>query len=142
MTFRSKSRIRRFIELPPEDRLLIVRTVFLLGMVRVGLWILPLRLIRGMLPHNDTSRLQIPVARLIWAVRAAGTVVPRTSCLVQSLALQNLLARSGHAAVVHVGVSKGSGFEAHAWVEYNKRVILGGPAIDRYTPILALEADR
>ena len=58
-----------------------------------------------------------------------------TSCLRQALALWVLLANRGIASEVRVGVEStaGSGFAAHAWVEHNDRVLIGGEhARDRY----------
>jgi hypothetical protein len=63
-----------------------------------------------------------------WAVAVASRFVPKATCLVQALAGQALLARRGHAARLHIGVSKPEGrFEAHAWLEDEGRPILGAP---------------
>lgn len=73
---------------------------------------------------------QLPISHLAWAVRAASRRVPAATCLTQSMALHCLMARAGYAAQVHIGVSKDaqSGFKAHAWVEYEGRLLLSGPA--------------
>lgn len=59
--------------------------------------------------------------------------VARMSCLVQALALQYLLARSGHACTIRIGVreTKPGRFTAHAWVTCGDVVVLG----HRYTPL-------
>lgn len=54
------------------------------------------------------------------------TYVPKATCLVQALAAQLLLTRHGHMADLQIGVSQAKGFEAHAWLEFEGRVVLGG----------------
>lgn len=104
------------------------------------------------------------VWRCAHAVRRAARLVPRGSCLTQAMALQLILARRGQPCSVRIGVDRSpapdaassakngqfcegeadttafasasaSGrFEAHAWVEWRGRVILGGN-ISRWKPL-------
>jgi len=54
---------------------------------------------------------------LRWAVAAAARRIPGATCLVQALALQRLLAQSGHRSQLRIGVDKaGAEFDAHAWL--------------------------
>lgn len=66
----------------------------------------------------------------------------RMSCLVQALALQYLLARSGHACTIHIGVREtGPGrFAAHAWVTCGEVVVLGhrDTPLQIFTPLTEL----
>lgn len=66
-------------------------------------------------------------------------LVPRASCLTQAMALQWLLARSGHASELYVGVRQAPGgrFEAHAWVSCNQRIVLGAATtrLADFTPL-------
>jgi len=43
--------------------------------------------------------------------------------------------------VIHIGITKGGGerFLAHAWVESEGKVVIGGHEIERYTPLASLE---
>ena len=62
-----------------------------------------------------------------------------TSCLRQALGLWVLLAHRGIASEVRVGVESTpeSGFAAHAWVERNDHVLIGGEhARERYVTLL------
>jgi len=54
-------------------------------------------------------------------------LVPGASCLTQALALQYLLARSGHACTIKVGVrcDDAGRFAAHAWVTCEDQIVLG-----------------
>jgi hypothetical protein len=54
-----------------------------------------------------------------------------------------LLARHGHPALVRIGVvrGEGGGVQAHAWVESEGAVVIGGAELDRYTPLAGLEKE-
>ncbi len=74
------------------------------------------------------------------AVQRAARVLPRATCLPQSLALARMLRKKGVAANVRIGVKAGSGFAAHAWIEIDGRP-LGGlrddlhPDLGGYVPM-------
>jgi hypothetical protein len=57
------------------------------------------------------------------------------------LAAHALLAASKHSAQIQIGVARdrAGGFEAHAWVVCNGCVIVGGPDVRRFTPLLTFE---
>jgi Transglutaminase-like superfamily len=139
--------LRTLLSLPPSERALVLRTLPLVGAIRVALWILPVRqvwrLIRAAerLPFSVPANL--PVSRLEWAVRAASRRVPMASCLTQSLALQFLLVRTGRSSEVHIGVRKtpAAGLQSHAWVECEGRMLLTAPhEVFEYSRLLAIEA--
>lgn len=108
-------------------------------LVRLSLWLVPSRLLlrrvsqlveRAPLPAEPT-----PAVRTIgWAVRAVGRRVPRASCLTQALAVQVLLARRGYSSHLRIGVARepDGTFAAHAWVEINGGVLVGGTGASRY----------
>lgn len=78
--------------------------------------------------------------RLAIAVHRAsdyGLFVP--TCLVRALALEDLARRQGtEAALVRVGVRRGdAGFEAHAWLEVDGRVV--GDTLDHVRSFAVLE---
>ena len=67
-----------------------------------------------------------------WAVKQAAKIVPSATCLPQALALQYLLARRGQSSAVRIGVrvDETSEVDAHAWVVYRDRVLIGGASED------------
>jgi Transglutaminase-like superfamily len=141
--------LAKFIALPPAERRLIVAATALLAVTRVGLWILPFRWVlraSDALAHRPRPRGDggPSLERIVWAVGAAGRLVPWTTCLVRALAAQALLARRGHASQLRLGVAGGSGraFEAHAWLERDGRILIGGPVEARYVPLPALDPQR
>jgi hypothetical protein len=139
--------LRTLVSLPPSERGLVLRTLPLVAAIRVALWLAPLQRVRRLiracerLPFSVPA--DLPVARLEWAVRAVSRRVPMASCLTQALALQFLLVRSGRSAEVHIGVRKDTktGFQSHAWVECEGRMLLSEPSeIIGYSRLLALGA--
>jgi hypothetical protein len=77
-------------------------------------------------------------------VRALSAVNRRLggTCLTNALAAQALLARYGYPATLRIGASRqDGGFSAHAWVERNGQVVIGGPAsvVAQYSPFPHLD---
>ena len=143
-------RLRKFCGLPSPYRYLLVRVTVLLGGVRLGLWLVPFptlrrllaRLIRAHAGAGDGDAAAIP--QVVWAVTVASRYVPAATCLTQALAAQALLSQRGHEARLCLGVARGTAgeFQAHAWVECQGRVVLGGiDARARFTPLLSLDRD-
>lgn len=140
--------LRTFVRLPRDERGLVLRTLLLVAGIRVALWVLPFqRLQRVIGSWGAWGRLvsvpaNMPVSRLVWAVRAASRRVPGASCLTQSLALHCLLTRAGHRSQIRIGVAKDAevGFGAHAWVEYAGQPLLSGPEeVVQYVRLLTVE---
>jgi hypothetical protein len=138
--------LRKYVCLPATDRRLLVKSALLLGVVGLGLWLLPFQTLRRLLArlthrttllHEETS-----ITRVAWAVTVASRYVPAATCLTQALTTQVLLGQQGHAATLRIGVARSEGghLQAHAWVEYQGRVVIGGiEAPARFTPLPPLE---
>jgi len=69
--------------------------------------------------------------------------VPAASCLTQALAAHLLLCRRGLTPQLHIGVAKDQRDRliAHAWVESEGRIVVGGTDLQRYTPLLVLKGE-
>jgi hypothetical protein len=67
-------------------------------------------------------------ARILWAVAAVNRrLFPDRPCLTQALAARYLLSRGGVPSVLQIGVTRdGSELQAHAWLEREGGVIIGG----------------
>ena len=114
-------------------------------LVRLGLWVLPFRVVHGMLARSlRQSKRGIPAERITWAVSAAARRIPRATCLTQALAGLLLLSRYGHAATLRLGVAKDphGRLQAHAWLESEGRTILGDPRTDAFAPMPPLAFPR
>jgi hypothetical protein len=70
------------------------------------------------------------IDHVVWAVRTAGRhLFPARPCLPQALAARFLLSRLGVATDLRIGVRKPETdvLQAHAWVEADGEVLIGGP---------------
>lgn len=79
-----------------------------------------------------------------WAVRAAAPHTPWPStCLVQALAAQRMLAQRGIAGALYLGASTEAGdtdhrqLAAHAWLKCADRFVTGEAGHERFTPLTA-----
>jgi len=65
---------------------------------------------------------------IIWAVKASSRFVPCATCLTQAMAARMLLSIYGHKADLRIGVLReDDDLKAHAWLEKDGRVLIGGP---------------
>lgn len=140
--------LRKFRQLTYSDCRLLLSTVFLLGTIRLGLWLLPFPILQRLLTkmtQTQESPTQIPLARVVWAVTVVSRYMPgEVKCLARALATQILLARHGYQAQLRIGVAKGERgqLEAHAWVESQGKIVIGGiKNLGRYTPLPTLEVN-
>jgi hypothetical protein len=107
--------------------LLLEAWITLLG-VRLGLWLLPWRIVSRPPALNRVGS-ATSVERSSAAVRIVSRFVPSATCLAQALALRRLLARHGRVSVLNLGVTNPSAgrLQAHAWLEADGCVVLGDP---------------
>ena len=135
--------VRRLLALPPAEQRLLITAVLLFVAVRAALRLLHYATVRRLatrLAHPAKGR-HLPAERIAWAVSAAGRRVPGgRNCLGQALVAWALLGHHGHNALIRLGVmhTPGRRLEAHAWLEHNGVVIVGGHGAARYTPLPTL----
>lgn len=88
----------------------------------------------------------IPVDFIVWAVSVAAYYTPGgAKCLVRALTAQLLLNRYRHTYAFHIGVAKADSqlLEAHAWIEYQGRIIVGRlDNLSRYKSLAAVGVER
>ena len=144
------NRLRKFLLLSAVERRLLLEAAFFLGGTKVGLVLLPFQTLRGFLdrfarvsiwPHKANK---VTIERIMWAVKTAGWYLPRArTCLTQALTARVLLVRRGYPAVIHIGVvsEDGKGFQAHAWVESEGKVVTGGTGLENFTPLTVLSGE-
>ncbi len=139
--------LRSFLILSPAERALTLRSLVVVSAFRLGLTFTTYNKLRNHIPTprkgyapDDTLRL---VAR---AVMRAARWVPRASCLTQALSAQYLLARSGYASEIRIGVAadQEARFKAHAWLLSDGKIVVGGSErqINAYTVLTDLGAGR
>jgi hypothetical protein len=150
-------RARKLLALPAADRWLLAHATFLVVAVRLGLWLLPFRIVRrlivsvsgsGTSSDGNATRPLAPSGsggwgvkatpeRIAWAVNVASQYVPAAACLSRALAAEVLLAWHGYPAQLRIGVAKGARgqLEAHAWLEREGQILIGGAVHDRFRPL-------
>jgi hypothetical protein len=103
---------------------------------RAALWLRPSEAVRQMLFSERRSAARCPIEKLVWAVEVANQYVPRGTCLTRALVMEHLLQRNGMSYRFCIGVKEESGgVVAHAWIECDGEVVIGGPSVSPYTPI-------
>lgn len=140
-------KLRKAWELSGEERLLLLKVLALFPLVCLGVRLLPFRTLVSLLPKKRPSEGKARGSVLDSAERIAYLVEVasrhhflKPSCLENGLILSGLLNNRGFESNLKIGTYKTNGkFEAHAWVEHQGRVILGGP-VERYAPLLSAEA--
>jgi hypothetical protein len=128
-----------------DERGLALRALLLVTTIRMALWVLPFKQLRRLtgwkkVPLSVSH--EMPISRLVWAVRAASRRVPGATCLTQSLALHCLLTRAGHHSQLRIGANmdQTGRFQAHAWVEYEGEPLLSSAGeVASYAHVLAME---
>jgi len=129
--------VRRFVAYSALERRLVVQAWFVLIAVRVLLSVVPYRWIEAWLlkPPAAAPGAAAP-ADIARAVTRASRLVPAATCLTQALAGAFLIRRAGRDAVLHFGVAKDDdGFKAHAWLESDGGILIGGGEAAAYLPL-------
>jgi len=134
------TRLRKFFLIPLPEQRLLLKAVFLLVIMRLGLWLLPFPSLMKLVARLSRTRIMALQAapdlleKVGWAVRAASRYVPKATCLTQALAAQTMLTSQGFPADLRIGVAKDPDgqFQAHAWIEHGGRVIIGGYELSSY----------
>ncbi len=141
-------RLVKFLNLTWGERGLVIRALFWLMVIRIGLWVLPFQQLLKRLPQitvaRDESR-ALPAEQIAWAIRVVSRYLLGTkNCLVQSLAAQAMLARRGYSSHLRIGVAKDKDgrLKAHAWVECEGEIVIGAVGASHYTPFPDLEVQR
>ena len=135
----------KFLRLPVGDRWLVVRVAFLLLATRVSLAVFGYKRLKRLFSHFSSPPTQIlrspleDLDRVVWAVEKVGfRLLGNRRCLTEAMVTQLLLSRRKLRANIQIGVAFGENgkLEAHAWIEHEGRVLIGGSAgLERYSRI-------
>lgn len=127
--------IHRFLALSRSKKKLLLYAFVLLNGIRLALWMFPFGLVKRQLAAVSTAwvcpaaKPPIALALIVKAVAIAGRHTPgKARCLVRALTTQALLNHYRYPHQLHIGVMKKAdcSVEAHAWIEYEGLVIVGG----------------
>jgi hypothetical protein len=142
-------KLRKASQLSASDWLLVIQAVGWFAVVEFGLRVLKLKTLLAVLQskrqadREGCARAPTSPERVGYCVELASRLHPlRPTCLKKALVLFALLARRGVKARVLVGTAKSDGkLDAHAWIEHEGRVIMGGPASKNYVPLWSVDHD-
>jgi hypothetical protein len=126
--------LRKWANLPRPERRLFLRALPLVTCVRLGLWALPWPVTRRLSQRLSTTARtarptpEVDVDAVTRAVSRAARRVPRATCLTQAIAASVMLGRRGIPATIRFGAARDprGRFIAHAWVESQGRIVIGG----------------
>jgi hypothetical protein len=123
-----------------RERRLLLGGAAMVACVRILLWILPFKRLVWIVDRTALRSARVAPVRLpedtmvtiVWGVTTAARYVPGATCLAQALAAQWVFARFGHPTQLRIGVAKGNGkpLLAHAWLESEGRVVVGGESLE------------
>lgn len=124
-----------------SGRLLVLQAMGWLVLISTMLHLLPFRIVarlflgqpsspQGDAPLPPTQPVPAAMERIGYAVGRAAGYLPRPArCLSQAIAARTMLARRGHASLLHLSARFGAGADsadAHAWLTWHGRVVIGG----------------
>lgn len=141
----TRARLRRIVGLGYRHFGFLIFCLWLVLAIRVALTVSTYRSINRHIRVRDRADAAGRSPHLIvWGVVHASRLVPKASCLTRALAVQYLMAKSGHDSIIRVGVAStpDGRVEAHAWVLQGETVLIGGSeeGITRFKPIVDLPA--
>jgi hypothetical protein len=142
-------KLRKAFRLSASDWLLVIQAAGWFAVVEFGLRVLKLKTLLALLQSDRQAdregcgRAPNNPERAGYCVELVSRLHPlRPTCLKKALVLFALLARRGVKARVILGTAKSDGkLDAHAWIEHEGRVVLGGPARERYSTLCHLDGD-
>ena len=134
--------IDKWRRLAPTRRRALLPALATVAAVRVLLRLVPLPTWQRLAARVSSGRQSGESANaalqdVTWAVRVVSRAVPGATCLTQALAAQLLLARRGCPSRLKIGVARtpDARLRAHAWLESDGLVVLGGSGVEEYTPL-------
>ena len=130
-----KRKLFRFRSLTWKMKLIYLIAYFLLGVVRLGIIVLPFKHIAPILgKKNKSTTLEVErdvlmkAAKIGFAVETMGRFTPwESKCLVRAITAQLLLRVIGTPSTLYLGMSKDESNKliAHAWLRCGKLIITG-----------------
>ena len=142
-------RLRKFLNLTNGDRYLLISTFILLSLVRLGLFLLPFKTLQKLLSaisqiKTKSNEVDLTnLGKIVGSVNLSSRYMPLgVKCLARALTTQVLMSQYGYLPQLKIGVAKGEQgkLEAHAWVEYQGKLVIGYlPDLSRFIPLSAFK---
>ncbi|MEC4895589.1 MAG: lasso peptide biosynthesis B2 protein [Oscillatoria sp. PMC 1051.18] len=134
----------KFLRLSFPEKQLLLQAGFLLGLVKLGLLLLPFGKLRQTLAFFSQTKQNhaASIDQIVWAVKISSCYLPGgAKCLAKALTAQILMKRSGYFPELRIGVIKEKGkLQAHAWIEHEGKVAIGNLTnLSEFTLLPSLE---
>ncbi len=146
-----RRKLRRLHQIGGRGCWLLLVTYTLLGAMRLGLWLLPFRVLLGWVERSSQISVagwkslvdgSLTVGDLIWAVNCSSRYMPGgVKCLARALTTKLLMEHQGYVPELKIGVAKSpqGSLEAHAWIEHEGHIVIGNLMdLPRYMPLPSL----
>lgn len=137
--------MKNFLRFPSSDPILLGKMALLLLIIRIGLSLCTFQKVRRLLlcvppaSHNAHQNRRETLSRFVWAAQIVGKkLLGHNRCLPEALAIHMLYQRYAMPADLRIGVTKRPDGQlvAHAWVESEGKVVIGGDQSPvQFTPL-------
>jgi hypothetical protein len=145
------SKLQKFVALPSDKKVLLVRAWFMLGWYRAGILLLSFKRLTASIRRNPQAVLPTALSAdqrdkavaTGYLVAVAARHTPwQSHCLSQVLVTQRLLAKCGIPGQFYLGVRRGSalvddpaGLSAHAWLQCGEDIVSGAAGHEQFTVV-------
>ena len=128
-------KLKKFLDLPFEEKRLFLEAYFSLGIMRFAISLASFKfLTRALEPYREENSSLLnhlarnTVAKISQAIHRAAIYTPwESSCLIQALTAQKMLQKRGIPGAFYLGVAKDDGkLLAHAWSRCGNQIVTGG----------------
>jgi hypothetical protein len=144
-------KLRKLFKLKQIDRQLFIEAYLYLGLIRLGLWLLPFGSLRKVLDKIDSAHktdklaIFVQIEQLTTAIERSSRYSPgNVKCLARALTTEIILTKYGYFPLLKIGVTKGERgqLEAHAWVEEREKIVMGNLRdLDKFTVLPSLKRE-
>lgn len=145
-------RLLKLLTISNSDRVVFLTAFFILNFVRLGLFFLPFSVLQKLLYQtSQLLKLKIPVvlptpSKIVWSVNVSSRYAwGEVKCLARALTTQTLMKICGYDARLQIGVAKADDgkIQAHAWIEYEGKVVIGGLSnLESYIPMQLIKENQ
>lgn len=133
---------RKFLILTNRERLFLIETFLLLGLVKLGLGLISYQKLLHLLDKMsklDYKDREIELNKIVRAVNISTRYMPGgAKCLARALTTQVIMRQQGYSPQLIIGVTNAEQgqLEAHAWIEYQGLIVVGDlQNLSRYMPL-------
>ena len=139
------NKISKFIKLSLFQKKLYVETIFLLGLARLVLLVIPFKWIAPRLGQHmktiheqDFNKNYTLICNISHAVGSVSRYTPwESKCFVQAIAARWMLRKQGIGGTLYLGVAKEKDnyLKAHAWFKCGDRIVTGAKGHENFTVV-------